>query len=237
MKPRKKTGSHLNLFTSRLENILDPEHPLVVLAGLIDWKTFEEACEACYCSDFGPPAKATRLMVGLHYLKHAYNESDESVVEKWMENPYWMYFCGFDYMQHEPPIHPTSMTKWRNRMGKENIELLLRATLDTAVKGRFVDPKEFRHVNVDTTVQEKNVAFPTDSSLLHKAIVKLADAAAERGIALRQSYRRVAKKAALMAGRYAHAMQYTRMRKEPRFLRGRLGGTHASGHGLKIPLL
>ncbi len=85
----------------------------------MDWDRFESAFSECYCPDFGAPAKSTRLMIGLHYLKHAFNESDESVVEKWVENPYWQYFCGYTHLQHVCPIHPTSMTKWRQRVGKE----------------------------------------------------------------------------------------------------------------------
>jgi len=121
-------------------------------------------------------------MVGLHYLKHGFNESDESVVERWVENPYWQYFCGFEFMQHDFPIHPTSMTKWRNRVGKERVELLLKFTLDVALLEKFVKKSELKHGNVDTTVQEKNIAVPTDSKLRWKAIVKLGDAAKDRGL-------------------------------------------------------
>jgi IS5 family transposase len=162
-------------------------------------------------------------MVGLHYLKHAFDESDESVVYRWVENPYWQYFCGFEFMQHDLPIHPTSMTKWRQRIGKERMELLIKGTLDVALLEKFISKREFKHVNIDTTVQEKNIAFPTDSGLMLKAILKLGKAALERNISLRQSYRRVARKAHHKAGRYAHAKQYRRMNAQIRFLRTRLG--------------
>lgn len=223
MKPKKESRGQLNLFTSRLDQILNQEHPLVILADKIDWSLFEEAIADCYSEDLGAPAKGTRLMVGLHYLKHAFDESDESVVARWVENPYWQYFCGYEFMQHEFPIHPTSMTKWRQRVGEERMKLLLKATLDVALLERFLHRREMTHVNVDTTVQEKNIAHPTDSGLLYKAILKLGKAAADRKIPLRQSYCRVAKKAAHKASRYAHAKQYKRMHAKIRFLRTRLG--------------
>jgi IS5 family transposase len=144
-------------------------------------------------------------------------------VEKWVENVYWQYFCGFEFMQHDFPIHPTCMTKWRQRIGTEKMELLIKGTLDVALLEKFITKREMKHVNVDTTVQEKNIAFPTDSNLMLKAILKLGEAALERGIAFRQSYCRVAKKASRKAGRYAHAKQYKRMNREIRFLRTRLG--------------
>ena len=93
--------------------MLNPGHELILLANKIDWPGMEAEFMDTYCPDFGAPAKAIRLMVGLHYLKYAF---DESVVARWGENPYWQYFCGYTHMQHECPIHPTSMTKWRSRL-------------------------------------------------------------------------------------------------------------------------
>jgi IS5 family transposase len=158
-------------------------------------------------------------MVGLHYLKYAFDESDESVVAKWVENPYWQYFCGYTHMQHECPIHPTSMTKWRQRVGAKRLEKLLEETICLAVREKHLPKNDLERVTVDTTVQEKNIAFPTDSKLLYKAIRKLGDAAKSRGVPLRQSYVRVGKAAAIKASRYAHAKQYKRMRRQLRRLR------------------
>lgn len=101
---------------------LNPNHELVVLANKIDWIALEVAFADCYHPDIGAPAKAIRLMAGLQYLKYAFNESDESLVARWVENPYWQYFCGYTHVQHECPIHPTIMTKWRNRVGAERLE-------------------------------------------------------------------------------------------------------------------
>ena len=162
-------------------------------------------------------------MVGLHYLKYTFNESDESVVDRWVENPYWQYFCGYTHMQHECPIHPTSMTKWRNRVGAERLESLITETIALAVREKHLPKSDLERVTVDTTVQEKNVTHPTDSKLLYKAIVKLGEAAKSRNIELRQSYVRVGKKAAVMAGRYAHAKQFNRMQRRLRKLRTYVG--------------
>jgi len=224
MKPCSRTDApQLDLFKAQFSQILNPEHPLLLLAEKIDWKRFDTALADCFCPDFGAPALPTRLMVGLMYLKHAFNESDESLLDRWVENPYWQAFCGFTTMQHEPPIHPTSLVKWRQRAGAERLVNLLQETIALALREKEITPQELQQVNVDTTVQEKNITHPTDSKLLHKALEKLAAAARERGITLRQSYRRKAKTAAMMAGRYAHAKQFKRMRRELRKLKTWLG--------------
>jgi len=223
MKPKPQPRDAFELFQAHFDQLLDPSHELVVLAKKIDWRNMETAFTDCYCPDIGAPAKAVRLMVGLHYLKFAFNESDESLVARWVENPYWQYFCGYTHMQHECPIHPTSMTKWRNRLGARRLEKLLEETIDLAVREKHLPKNDLARVTVDTTVQEKNITFPTDSKLLYKAIGKLGDAAKSRGIPLRQSYVRVGKRAAVKAGRYAHAKQFKRMRRQLRKLRTYVG--------------
>ncbi len=105
-------------------------------------------------------------MVGLHCLKALYDESDESVVAKWVENPYWQYFCGETMFQHELPYHPTSLVKWRKQVGTEGIELLLGQVVRSAMSTAMLRPREIERVNVDATVQEKAVAFPTDALAL-----------------------------------------------------------------------
>jgi len=219
MKPESTPTDDVLLFQAHFDQLLNPAHPLLKLAGQIDWAAFDDAFGELYCEDNGAPAKATRLMVGLHYLKHTFNESDESVVAKWVENPYWQAFCGYTHMQHKPPIHPTCMTKWRKRIGEDKLVELLKQTVEVAVRGKHLPTAELKQVNVDTTVQEKNITHPTDSKLLYKAIVKLGRAAKDRGIPLRQSYIRVGKRASVKAGRYAHAKQFKRMRRELRKLR------------------
>ncbi len=224
MKPRSRPDAHQrDLFQAQFDQILNPDHPLVVLAGQIDWGRFDLALEKCFSPEVGAPALPTRLMVGLLYLKHAFNESDESLLERWIENPYWQYFCGFSTFQHELPLHPTSLVKWRQRMGAERLAELLQETIALALREKKVTAHELRQVNVDTTVQEKNITYPTDSKLFRTAIEKLAGAARQRGLRLRQTYVRVAKRAAIQTSRYAHAKQFKRMRRELRRLRTWLG--------------
>ena len=223
MKPKPQPRDSFELFQAHFEQMLDPSHELIQLARQIDWAHLDAVFVDCYRPDIGAPAKAIRLMVGLHYLKYTFDESDESVVARWVENPYWQYFCGYTHMQHECPIHPTSMTKWRNRVGVERLEELLKETIALAVREKHLPQRDLARITVDTTVQEKNVTYPTDSKLLYKAIVKLGAAAKAHGIPLRQSYVRMGKKAAVMAGRYAHAKQYKRMRRSLRKLRTYVG--------------
>ena len=223
MKPKSQDSTAFHLFQAHFDQILNPDHPLIRLAGQIDWARFDAAFADCYRDDLGAPGKATRLMVGLQYLKYAFDESDESVVDRWVENPYWQSFCGFTHMQHEAPIDPSSMSRWRKRVGADRLELLLKETLDLAVRTKQLPKRDLKQITVDTTVQEKNITHPTDSKLLYTAILKLARAANERGIRLRQSYIRVGKRAAVKAGRYAHAKQFKRMRQQLRKLRTYVG--------------
>ena len=146
-----------NLFKMYLPNILDISHPLCKLADSIDWADLHESFKDLYSKDFGRPAKSVRLMVGLHYLKHLKDVSDDEVVSGWVENPYWQYFCGEEYFQTNFPIHPASMTKWRQRLQDEHLEKLLAATVNSSLRTETIKPSSINKVNVDTTVQEKNI--------------------------------------------------------------------------------
>jgi IS5 family transposase len=224
MQPKKpKKSPQDDLFRSRLDQILDPKHPLFRLANQIDWLVFEHEFWPLYADQVGRPGVPTRLMVGLHYLKHSFDESDESVVERFVENPYWQYFCGFEYFQHELPIDPSSMSRWRKRIGPDGIECLLSETLATAKRSKLLGKTHLKRVNVDTTVQEKAIAFPTDARLYEKMRCCLVREAEHRGIKLRQSYRRLGKRALQKQSRYAHARQLKRARRETRRLRTYLG--------------
>jgi IS5 family transposase len=211
------------LFGARLSELLNPEHPLYVLAERIDWSQFGAAIDACYAEELGRPGVNTRLMVGLLYLKHAFDESDESVVARWVENPYWQFFCGLCYMQHELPIDPSSLSRWRKRVGAERLEKLLEATIQAALAMKAMRPQELEKLNVDTTVQEKAIAFPTDARLYHKMRVALVRRARSLGIRLRQNYRFKGKKLLAKQGRYAHARQMRRAAKMTRQLKTILG--------------
>ncbi len=153
------------------------------------------------------PGIAIRLMVGLHYLKYMFNLSDEAVVERWVANPYYQYFCGEQYFQHRLPIDPSQMTRFRSRIGASGCETMLTLTIEAGLKSKTIDAKSVEVLNVDTTVQEKAIAFPTDGRLYHKARAALVRQAKECGLVLRQSYERVSKQALMMNGRYAHAKQ------------------------------
>jgi IS5 family transposase len=222
MKPKKPKRDQADLFRSQLDQILNRKHPLFILANQIDWSVFEKKFGKLY-ADRGRPALATRLMVGLHYLKHAFNESDESVVERLLENGYWQYFCGFEFFLHRLPLDPSSLVRWRKRIGQKDMEQLLVETLETAKRGEHLTESHMERVNVDTTVQEKAIAYPTDARLYHKARVLLVKAAKDRGILLRQSYLRLGKRALIMSGRYAHARQMKRAKREQKKLKIYLG--------------
>jgi IS5 family transposase len=224
MKPKKMESiGQRDLFRSRLEQMINRKHPLCRLAGEIEWGVFEEEFGVLYVEKVGRPGLPIRLMVGLQYLKYTYNESDESVVERFLENPYWQYFCGYEYFQHEFPLDASSLVRWRNRVGAEGMEKLLKETIESAKRKRLVREQEVKRVNVDTTVQEKAIAFPTDARLYYKMLQKLVKKAKEAGIGLRQSYRRLSKKALARQGRYAYAKQMKRAKKETRKLKTYLG--------------
>ena len=126
MKLKPHNRRDLDLFCERLDAIIDMDHCLVRLSGLVPWATFDEAFGKHY-RPLGRPAKPTRLLVGLHYLKHMHDLSDEEAVSRWVENPYWQYFCGFEFFQHRAAIDPSSMTRWRKRIGPEGMETVLAA--------------------------------------------------------------------------------------------------------------
>src|SRR5215469_2494537 len=149
MRPSRLSSGKVDLFRERLEAIIDPHHALVRLAGLVPWSRFDEAFGRFY-RPIGRPAKPTRLMVGLHYLKHVHDLSDEEVVARWVENPYWQFFCGFDFFQHEAPLDASTMTRWRKRIGPTGLEEMLKASvgvaLDTGVaKPSFAGAGQCRH--------------------------------------------------------------------------------------------
>jgi len=223
MQPKTSSSDQGDLFRSRLDQILNPRHPLYRLADSIDWSVFDKEFGPLYDEKFGRPGLPIRLLVGLHYLKHAYNVSDETVVDQFIENGYWQYFCGFEYFQHEFPLNPTTLVKWRKRIGPKGMEKLLQVTIETAKGKEYVTEKHLERVNVDTTVQEKAIAFPTDARLYHKARRILVRLAKRAGIDLRQTYERLGKRAFIMHGRYNHARQTRRAKRELKKLRLYLG--------------
>jgi len=226
MGPKPSQLQTAELFRPRLDEQLNMKHPLVRLAVLIDWVEIERMFVVSFTSGRGRPALPPRLIAGLLYLQHTFDASDEAVVNTWVENPYWQYFCGETYLQTELPIDPSSLTRWRKRVGEKGVETLLAASIEAARRGGVVQKSSMQQVIVDTTVMPKAIAHPTDSRLLDKSRQHLVKAAEENGLRLRQNYNRVAPRLVAQIGRYAHARQFKRMRKALRTLRTRVGRIH-----------
>ncbi|MGH6794010.1 MAG: IS5 family transposase [Methylocella sp.] len=212
-----------DLFRPRLDLIVDPRHELVRLAGLVDWAGLEADFGQYYSTDWGRPGSSIRLMAGLCFLKDAKGLSDEEVCAVWRENPYFQYFCGEEFFQHRLPVEPPSLSIFRKRVGKAGLERLLQETIRLGLKTGTIAFRDLQKVNVDTTVQEKAVHFPTDVRLCHKAREELVKLAQKYDVALRQSYVRKSKQALFMANRYMAARQTRRGRKEIKKVRNHLG--------------
>ena len=211
-----------DLFRSHLEQIINMQHELVKLSKAIDWDYLDKANAAFYAKD-GRPGVKTRLIVGLHILKQMYNLSDESVCDRWTNDPYFQYFCGEIYFQHVFPMERSSMTHWRKRVGEKYCETLVQESLRAAYQLGALRGKDLNKVVADTTVQPKAITFPTDAKLYYKALIALGKLAKKKGIQLRQSYIRVAKKLLVTSGRYQHAKQMRRATKTIKKLKTLLG--------------
>jgi len=224
MRPRERgdTGQ-TDLLRSRLDAIIDMSHPLVKLARTIDWSFLEQRFGTVYEDKPGRPPLPTRLMAGLAILKHSYDLSDEMLCERWVENPYYQFFCGEEFFQHRLVFDRSSLTRWRQRMGEERLQALLQESLAVATKTEAIKPPDLNRVIVDTTVQPKNVMFPTDARLLNRAREILVRLAQRCGIKLRQSYARVGKFALIKHQRYAHAKQFKRANRALKKLKTYLG--------------
>ena len=222
MRPKKpETTGEGDLFRARLDQIINLKHELVQLGDKIDWDWIDREIAPLY-SDNGRPGIETRFAIGLLLLKHIYGLSDEGVCERWVYDPYFQHFTGFAFFQHEFPHERSDLSHWRKRLG-DKLELLLAESLRVAHEAGALRTRDLKRVSVDTTVQPKAITFPTDAKLAHAAIKGLNRLAREHGVRLRQSYLRIAKQAAMMAGRYAHAKQFKRHRRQLSLLRTRLG--------------
>ena len=224
MLPNERIDSGQNdIFRSRLDQIIDLNHPLAKLARLIDWNFLEHSFGAVYADVPGRPPLPTRLMAGVAILKHMHDLSDEGLCARWIENPYHQYFCGEEFFQHELVFDRSSMTRWRQRMGEEKLVALVQESLSAATRAGAAKPADFAQIIVDTTVQPKAITFPTEAKLKHRArelLVRLAD---KHGVRLRQSYKRIGKSALIKHQRYAHAKQFKRANKALRKLKTYLG--------------
>jgi len=224
MRPKepRDSGQH-DLLRSRLDQIIDTGHALAKLARTIDWEFLAQKLGAVYTDLPGRPPLPTRLMAGLAILKHMHNLSDESLCDRWLENPYYQYFCGEEFFRHKLPFDRSSITRWRQRMGEDRLVALLQESLAAAARTGAAKPADFTHVIVDTTVQPKAIAFPTDAKLLARARQHLVRQAKRHGVALRQSYERIGKIALIRHQRYAHAKQFKRANRALKTLRTQLG--------------
>ena len=197
MKGKSPDQNQRNLFLPILKDIVNPNHELVILAHRIDWQSFEDEFSKYY-SHTGQPGMPIRMMVGLLLLKRIYNLGDETVMEQWLQNPYFQYFCGETLFQWKYPCDPSDLVHFRNRIGKEGVEKIFQLSVDTRK-----DEIKGKDVNVDSTAQEKNITYPTDAKLLRKVIKLCNKIASKEGISQRQSYKRTVKNL-MLAQRFAH---------------------------------
>jgi IS5 family transposase len=222
-KPQSIDTRQDELFRNRLSAQLNPKHPLFLLAAHIDWQSLEAEFTPLYQAELGHPPLPIRLMVGLMMLQHIEGLSDEQVVNQWVDKPYHQYFCGYDHFQWKLPLDPSSLTRWRKRIGERGIEKILAATIEVAQAIGQVSRKDCSRVIVDSTVMEKAITYPTDSQLLRRAREQLVALAKQHGVKLRQNYTRLGKAAFIKSRRYGHAGQYKRMNEQVKKLKNYLG--------------
>ncbi len=229
----------VDFFRARIDAMINLNDPLAVLATKLPWKQIETAIAIKFehqqrtgeileaqdlfgttqtllgagRSNAGRPKLPIRLMASLLYLKHSFDLSDEELVVRWSENIVWQYFSGSDYYEHRVPCDATQIGRFRRDLGEDGLELLLKATIETAIAIEAVAPKDLERVIVDTTVQEKAIAHPTDSRLLEIARHKVVAAAKKLGIQLKQTFAKEGKALRWKAGGYAHAKQFRRLRR------------------------
>lgn len=223
MKPKKTNHSQSLLFQPRLSRELNPNHELCILSKIVDWTSFEQEFTELFSEKRGAPGRPVRLVVGLLMLENMYGISDEEVVQMWVENPYWQFFCGYDYLQWKFPINPSSLTRWRKRLGSEGMEKILSSTIIAAIEVGASKRSSFKKVIVDTTVMPKNITYPTDSKLYYRGIQTVVRMAKRHNIELRQTYTFLSKRALRKANCYAHARQMKRAKKERKRLKTYLG--------------
>jgi IS5 family transposase len=192
MRGENPNQSQLNLFKPILKQIINPSHSLVLLAEQIPWNEFEKEYKDLY-SNTGRPAKPIRLMVSLLILKQLHNLGDETVVEQWVQNPYFQYFSGEKEFQWKFPCDPSDLVHFRKRIGEDKINKILEVSI------KIQDDKVHKdRVLIDTTVQEKNITYPTDVKMRVRVIEKCRQIATSEGIMLRQSYKRTVKELQLL---------------------------------------
>ncbi len=227
-----------DFFRARLDHMIDLGQPLAVLASHMPWQALEARVAQTFSrrartgeplpdldlfgeqvqrrnrpSNAGRPRVPLRTMIALLYLKHAFNLSDEAVVERWSETPRWQFFSGLAYYEERLPCDATTLVKFRRLLGEEGCEELLAQTINQAVSMKLIPTAALATVVVDSTVQEKAVAHPNDARLLEVARHKLVQTAKAAGVVLKQSFAKEGKALRFKAARYAHARQFKRLSK------------------------
>lgn len=199
-----------DLFKVMLSDLVAKGHELVLLRDAIDWKRFEDVLAPAYCSDNGRPSIPVRMMAGLTFLKYMFAMSDQDVLDNWCENPYWQYFCGGVFFEHEPPTDQATMSRWRSRSGETGAKEMVMETLASAVRNKIAKKKDFERVNIDTTVEEKNIRFPTDARTLDRARERVVSVGKKLGIKFNRNYVRKGKKMLRKHSGYVKAKQFNR---------------------------
>ena len=227
-----------DFFRARLDHMIDLRHPLAVLSSHMPWQQIEASVAHLFSrkaraavpmpdldlfgeaprsperkSNAGRPRVPLRTMIALLYLKHAFNESDEGVVARWADTPRWQFFSGCAYYEDRQPCDATTLIKFRQLLGEEGAEELLAQTINVALELKLIKPQELTRVIVDSTVQEKAIAHPTDSRLLEVARTQLVEAARDAGIPLKQTFTKEGQELSRKAGRYAHARHFKRLHR------------------------
>jgi transposase, IS5 family len=223
MKPRPIVQDQDLLFRSRLSEQLNPRHELLRLAKAIEWDQMEMGFAPLFSAGAGHPPIPIRLACGLMILQHMFDLSDEKVVESWVENPYWQAFCGYDFLQWELPVHPTSLTHWRQRIGVQGVEKILQLSISVALRTKTVTPTELTKVISDTTVMPKAITHPVDAKLIRRSIERIVRAAKAAGIQLKRTYHRVASWALKDYLRLMHGKKMRKAQKPLKKLRRYLG--------------
>lgn len=224
MKPKRSSKEQqTELFIPQLLEVINADHAMVKLSHSIDWDSLEKAFEKFYCQDNGRVAISSRLMISLHYLKYTYDLSDEALLQSWVENPYWQYFSGYTTFQFKFPIDSSSLTRWRERITDVGAKSLLDETISAGLKLNQIKAKDLAHVNVDTTVQEKFIRYPTDARLYSRATEKLVKAAKKRKLVLRQTYERTTVRLLYYYSNYSHRRKFKEAAQCLRKLKRNLG--------------
>jgi IS5 family transposase len=210
MKPRQSPSKDKQqaFFGSELYDIIDVEHPLVILAHSVNWDYFEKEFGQFYCQNNGRPAHSIRLLVALQYLKYAFNFSDDATLAQWRENPYWQYFSGMKYFETTMIMDSSTMSRWRSRIQEAGCEALLAQTIENGLSLKAITHKQLETLNVDTTVQKTNIRYPTDDRLYDRARTVLVKFCKKHNIPLRRSYVHAGRKLYLSLCRLNHTKKF-----------------------------